>query len=94
MYQMAVFADGSIQYYNGTWHQVGTASAGTVPLNAWSLIEVSATTTTATISVNGVGKGSAPPLTTVTTMNGFKFGSAGSAPTGDRTLFDDVWMSY
>ncbi len=94
MYQMAVFADGSVQYYNGSWHQIGTAGAGTVALNAWSLIEVSATTTAATISVNGVSKGTAPPLTTVTTMNGFKFGSAGSAPTGDRALFDEVWMSY
>ena len=93
---MAVFPDGSIKYYNGTtWvATTGTGSpagAGTVPLNTWSLIQVTATVPSAApITVNGVAKGSAGKIGTATTINGFSFGSGGTVPTGDNALFDDV----
>ena len=94
---MAVFPDGGIKYYNAsTWvATTGTGSpagAGTVPLNTWSLITVTATISpaTAAITVNGVAKGSAAKIGTATTMNGFSFGSGGTSPSGDNALFDDV----
>jgi len=97
VYHSAVFPDGSIKYYNGsTWlATTGTGSpagAGTVPLNTWSLIQVVATISpaTTTITVNGAAKGTTGKWGTATTMDGFTFGSGGTAPVGDKALFDDV----
>ena len=99
VYQMAVFPDGSIRYFNAsTWvATTGTGSpagAGTVPLNTWSLITVTATVPSAApITVNGVAKGNAAKIGTATTMDGFSFGSGGTSPTGDNALFDDVSLN-
>jgi hypothetical protein len=96
-YQMAIFPDGSIKYYNGsTWvNTTGTGSpagAGTVPLNTWSVIKVTATISpaTAAITVNGVAKGNAGKIGAATTMDSFSFGSGGTGPSGDNALFDDI----
>jgi len=92
VYQMAVFSDGSIRYYNATtW--VSVAGASTVPADSWTLIKAVATISpaTASIYVNGVLKGTAGKVNTgPTTMDNFMFASSGTLPTGDEALLDDI----
>ena len=93
VFQIAVFSDGSLNRWDGSaWHAM--AGAGTVPLSTWSLIQItaSASTGSASVSVNGVSKGSAAKISGVSasTLNCFGFGSGGTAPSGDNALFDDI----
>jgi hypothetical protein len=97
VFQLAALPDGSIKYHNGsTWvATTGTGSpagAGTVPLNAWSVIKIvaSASTGVAVLTVNGVDQGNATKIGTATTMDSFSFGSGGTMPSGDNALFDDI----
>ena len=88
---MAVFPNGSVKYYNGTWNSLGATTP--VPLNTWKAIKVvaNAAANIAAIYVDGVLVGNAAKETAgATTINGFAFASGGSAPVGDNALFDDV----
>ena len=91
VYHLAVFSDGSIRYYNGSW--VVLAAAGTVPTDTWTDIKTVATISPATASVyvNGVLKGTALRENTgPTTMDNFMFATTGTAPIGDEALLDDI----
>lgn len=90
VFRMAVFPNGSIKYYNGSWV---TLPGTPVPADTWKAIKVvaNASANTASIYVDGSLIGTASKETAgATTMNGFLFGSGGSSVTGDKALFDDV----
>jgi len=91
VFRFAVFSNGSVKYYNGSWQNLG---AGTpVPINTWKFIRVvaNASTNTAAVYVDGVLIGNATKETgSATTINGFLLSSSGSAAVGDAAYFDDV----
>ncbi|NUP51128.1 MAG: hypothetical protein HOW97_28025 [Catenulispora sp.] len=90
-YHLGVFSDGSLHRYTGTaW--VALTGPGTIPIGSWSTITLTATLTSATLSVNGTQVATGIPRTdtTATTLTGHTFTSAGTAPTGDDILIDDV----
>lgn len=92
-YHFYVPTSGAIARYveaTKTWQPV-TAS-GLVPVGEWSTIRVSATTTSATLTVNGttVATNVSPTNEGVTAFDGHGFSSAGTATTGDEFLIDDV----
>jgi hypothetical protein len=90
VFQIGVFPGGGLNYYNGSWHTLGSGTP--VPLNTWKTIKVvaNATSDTAYVYVNGVKIGNALKNGTATTINGFSFGSGGTAPVGDQALIDDI----
>ena len=53
-------------------------------------IVANATSDTAYVYVNGVKIGNAIKIGTAATIDGFSFGSGGTAPTGDQALMDDI----
>jgi F5/8 type C domain/BNR repeat-like domain len=90
-YHLGVFSDGSLHRWTGSaW--VTLSAAGVIPVGSWSTITLSATLSSATLSVNGVQIATGIPRTdtTATTLAGHAFTSAGTAPTGDNILIDDV----
>lgn len=90
-YHLGVFSDGSLHRYNGgTW--ITLTGPGTIPIGSWSTITLTATLSSATLSVNGtqVATGIPRTETTATALAGHTFSSAGTAPTGDNILIDDV----
>ncbi|RKR91904.1 F5/8 type C domain-containing protein [Micromonospora pisi] len=93
-YQLAVEPDGSLTRWagGGAWAQI--AAAGTVKVGAWQTIRVTATTSEASIGVDGttVADGMAPSAA-VTALAGITFASAGAAATGVNVLLDDVAYS-
>jgi len=98
IFYMRVYNDGSFQYNNGTsWATVTGCGAGTVPTNSWTAIKVVASNTTdnAGIYINGVFKANITMFATpgnVTALNAFWIGSTGTAPFGDKALFDDIYF--
>jgi hypothetical protein len=91
-YHFAVFPNGSIARYNGSW--VTLTGAGVVPVGGWRTVTVQATTTTATILVDGQAVATAiPPSNASTSLIGYTFASAGTAPVGDQVVIDDVSFS-
>lgn len=85
--------DGSIAWYDGgRWLPV--AQPGAVPLHRWSQVGIGATTDQdmVYISANGRTLGTGGPwgINPVTSLTGFQFASAGTAPVGDRVYFDDI----
>jgi hypothetical protein len=93
VFHLAVFPKGVIKYYSSGWHIVGHDSVS-VPLDTWKTIKVvaNASTNKASVYVDGnlIGSNVVKDVTAATTINGFSFGSGGSAPVGDKALFDDV----
>lgn len=90
-YHLGVFSDGSLHRYTGTaW--VALTGPGTIPVGSWSTITLTATLSSATLAVNGTQVATGIPRTdtTATTLTGHTFTSAGTAPTGDNILIDDV----
>ncbi|MBF9129653.1 exo-alpha-sialidase [Plantactinospora sp. S1510] len=92
-YHLAVAADGSIRRYNGSqW--IALTAAGVVAEGRWHTIRVTATTSAATIALNGVTVASNVPVTAAaTTLTGYTFASNGTGTSGDDYLVDDVFMS-
>ncbi|WP_460681395.1 discoidin domain-containing protein [Mucilaginibacter boryungensis] len=93
VFHMAVFPNGVIKYYNGTWNNVGSGPVS-VPLDTWKSIKVvaNASTNTASVYVDGtlIGSNVVKDVVSATTIDGFSFGSGGSPQIGDKALFDDV----
>lgn len=93
VFRMAVFPNGVIKYYNGTWNNVGSGPVS-VPLDTWKSIKVvaNASANTASVYVDGVliGSNVTKETTSATSINGFLFASGGGAAVGDKALFDDV----
>jgi hypothetical protein len=92
-FHFLVTATGAVQWYNGSaW--VALAPAGTVPVGAWSSVQINATLSSAQLLVNGVAVGSAgiyaQPGKTISSLSGLAFGGYGTAPAGDSVYFDDV----
>lgn len=92
-YQFAVFPSGVIKYYSGSaWNNVGSGPVS-FPLDTFKTVKVvvDLTANKDSLFVNNVLIGTnATKQGTATTVNGFRFGSGGSAPVGDKALFDDV----
>ncbi|MBP2327790.1 hypothetical protein JOF56_008175 [Kibdelosporangium banguiense] len=93
-YHFALWSDGTIRYYSNGWKQVGTGRAFDPSTALWSTIKVRATTTQATVTVNGVTIGTAPRTDGATSnLTGHEF-SASSTPDADETfIVDDVYTS-
>jgi hypothetical protein len=95
VFEMSVSTSGAIRYYHsGIWSNVG-AGTPVVPFDTWKAIKVIADApgNLASIYVDSVFVGYASKVTaSATTMNGFLFASSGSAPVGDKALFDDVLL--
>ena len=88
-YHLAVFPDASLrQYKDSTW--VPIAPPGTVPIGAWSKVRISASLTSAVISVDGSTVATVDPTASATALTGHQFSSSGTAPTGDVFAVDDV----
>ncbi|MDR7275480.1 discoidin domain-containing protein [Catenuloplanes atrovinosus] len=89
-HHFAVQQDGSLARYTGTaW--VTVTAPGVIPVGAWSTIVVTANVNTASLEVNGEPVATGLPRTTATTtLTGYSFASAGTAPVGDNFLIDDV----
>jgi hypothetical protein len=92
-YHLAVNADGSIRRYNGSsW--VALTAAGAVKEGRWSTIKVTATTTSASIALNGTTVATNVPVTSAaSSLTGFLFASNGSSSSGDDYLVDDVLLT-
>lgn len=89
-FHLAVFSDGSLARHDGSNWYVMTAP-GLVPVGQWTTLRVEATTTSATLYVNGTVRASLiAPTTTTSTLVGHTFASGGTKPTGDDFLIDDV----
>ncbi|MBO9609609.1 MAG: exo-alpha-sialidase [Paenibacillaceae bacterium] len=87
---LKVSPDGGLHYYNGSaW--VSISGAGTVAFNAWNAIRVvAANTTSASVYVGGVLKGTAGKYKTASTFDRIRFGTGGSSSTGDDYYVDAV----
>jgi hypothetical protein len=88
-FHFAVRPDGSIARWAGTW--VAVTGAGAVPVGGWRTVRVQASTTAATVLVDGqpVATG-IPPSAASTSLVGYSFASGGTAPVGDVIVVDDV----
>jgi hypothetical protein len=93
VFRLAVFPNGVIKYYNGTWNNVGSGPVS-VPVDTWKAIKVvaNASANTASVYVDGVliGSNVVKETASATSINGFLFASSGSSAIGDKALFDDV----
>jgi|GEM_PF-902417 len=94
---LGIFNDGSVKYHNGSsWVAIG--GAGTITtLNAWNKIRVEATKSVASVYINNAYIGAAAPYANpanVVKLNGFKFASGGTAPTGDDIYVDNVYFGH
>lgn len=88
-YHFAVRPDGSIARFGGTW--IAITGAGVVPVGQWRTVTVQATTTTATILVNGAQVATGiPPSAASTGLTGYTLASGGTDPVGDQIVVDDV----
>lgn len=74
-------------FATGSWTRIGTVA---ITSNYWNSVKVVAGPNSATLVVNGVTVGSATPSQAFTSITGNAFSSAGSVPTGDYWLIDDV----
>jgi len=96
IFHLAVFADGSFKWYDGTaWTTF--APGGTVPIAQWSTVRVqvaAADQSKATVSVNGTQVGEVRPAGTqaVRDIAGYQFASSGTTSFGDEVFFDNVAM--
>ncbi|WP_263164970.1 sialidase family protein [Streptomyces sp. SCSIO ZS0520] len=84
---------GTLSWYDGSaWRQL--APAGTLPTGRWTGVEVAvaADRSGAEVRVGGTSVGRAGPVAgaALQDLSGYRFGSAGSAPTGDEVSVDRV----
>lgn len=91
-YHFAIDDDGSLRHYDvasETWTPF--SDPGAVPLGAWSTLRVLADLAGATVCLDGEPVATLPPsVGGITALVGHGFASAGTAPTGDDIVIDDV----
>ncbi len=91
-YHLAAFSDGSLNVYDyatSSWSPLPGDT--TLPVGAWSTIRLIATTSSAIVCVDGEQIAKVQPSTSgLTSLTGHSFSSAGTVPTGDHILIDDV----
>jgi len=99
-FHLAVWFDGTIRYHNGTeWRVIGTGpalnpSTACTPACVWSTIQVRATTTSATVTVNGVATGSATRFDGGTSnLTGHQFSASSTLYQGESFAVDDVYFT-
>lgn len=92
-YQLAQLSDGAIGWHDGKeWQKI--APAGSAPQKTWHQVHVSATLTGAEVSLDGKVLATVKPTTPgVTALTGHRFGTTGTAPSGDNFVIDDVDQS-
>jgi hypothetical protein len=99
-YHLAIWNDGTVRYHDGRgWKQIGAApalnpSTSCVGGCVWTAIQVRATTSAATVSVNGVAIGAASRYDRTTTdLAGHQFSASSMADATEIFLVDDVRTS-
>lgn len=91
-YHLGVGTNGALMRHAGTW--IGITGAGVVPVGGWRTVTVQASTTSATILVDGqVVATGIPPSNASTSLLGYTFSSGGTDPVGDNIVIDDVSFS-
>ncbi|MER6509704.1 exo-alpha-sialidase [Nonomuraea sp. NPDC001636] len=89
-YHLSISRAGAVSRYDAATKKWTTlAPAGTVG-EGWTRIRLEATTSSATLYAGDRQIATLPRTAAVTSMDGYAFSSAGTAPTGDEALFDDV----
>lgn len=95
-YQISLFSDGSIAYYDATarkWNRL--TEPGVAPQRTWHKIRVEATLAGAEVFLNGKSVGTAPPTTPgVIALAGHQFASSGTGSAYDHFIIDDVEQTY
>jgi hypothetical protein len=94
-YHLSVWSDGTIRYYAGNaWHTMGSGPALDPSTAKWSTIRVDATTTQATVTVNGVTVGTATRADGATSnLTGHQFSASSTADADETFVVDDVYTS-
>ncbi|WP_117215031.1 hypothetical protein [Allorhizocola rhizosphaerae] len=99
-FHLAVWNDGTIRYHaGGVWRTIGNGPALNPSTSCtagciWSTIRVRATTTTATVTVNGVQIGTATRFDGGTSnLTGHQFSASSTADEQESFLVDDVYTS-
>ncbi|MFL6073815.1 MAG: discoidin domain-containing protein [Mycobacteriales bacterium] len=92
-YHLAVGKDGDIRRHDGSsW--ITVAPAGTIAEGKWYTIRVTATTTSASIAVNGTTVATGIPATAATSaLTGYTMASNGTGSSGDNYLVDDILLT-
>lgn len=92
VFHLSITSAGAIDWYNGSgW--VNLAPAGTVAFNAWNKIRIAAAnTTSASVYVNDVLKGTAGKWNTFSTIDRVRFMSGSTGGTGDDFYVDNVTL--
>jgi hypothetical protein len=99
-FHFAVWYDGTIRYHaGGVWRTLGSGpalnpSTSCDPACIWSTIQVRATTTSATVTVNGVTIGSATRYDgTTSNLTGHSFTASSTADAQESFAVDDVYTA-
>jgi hypothetical protein len=99
-YHLAIWNDGTVKYHDGSgWKQIGAVpavnpSTSCVGGCVWTAIQVRATTSAATVSVNGAAIGEASRHDRTTTdLTGHQFSASSLADTAETFLVDDIYTS-
>ncbi|WP_367129319.1 sialidase family protein [Saccharothrix sp. HUAS TT1] len=96
-FHFAAGSDGVIRYYvtaTNTWTPVGAGQSFNPSTSTWSTFTVRATTTQATVSVNGSVIGTAPRADSATSnLTGHQFSASSTALANETFLIDDVYTS-
>jgi hypothetical protein len=93
-YHFAIWNDGTIRYYAGSWKTIGTGPALDPSTALWSAIKINATTTQATVTVNGTTIGTASRSDgTTSNLTGHQFAASSTLDAGETFLVDDVATS-
>jgi len=89
---VSVWPDGSVKRWDGTaWRLL--AGAGRVRPGVWSAVRIQASTSGASVYVNGVLLGRVPVTAGTTAYTGVEVSSGGTAPVGDDVMMDQVYTS-
>jgi len=92
-YHLSVWSDGTVRYYAGNaWHTLGSGPALDPSTALWSTIRITATTTQATVTVNGVTIGTATRADGATSnLTGHQFSASSTADANETFIVDDVY---
>jgi hypothetical protein len=96
-FHFAAGSDGVIRYYvaaTNTWTPLTTGQSFNPSTSVWSTFTVRATTTQATVSVNGSVLGTAPRADgAASNLTGHQFSASSTALANEQFLIDDVHTS-
>jgi hypothetical protein len=87
---LAIFKDGTLQTHTSGGY---VALGPSVPMNSWSTITVNRTAAGGSLQINGGTPVPVPLNTSAATVSGYTFSSAGTQPSGDQVVIDDVSFS-